>query len=280
MAPSADIQSTYTQGHHVTVLKSHASRTAAKNAAYLIPHIKTHFRILDVGCGPGSITVDLARLVPQGSIIGLDYSSVAVNAAKKLASDQGIKNAEFKTGDAYHLYWEDETFDVVHCHQCLIHMDDPGRVLKEMRRVCKKGGIVAAREADMGTLAIYPPTQRLEYLWDITRHSIRSGGGEPDAGRFLVAWAREAGFARSEVAVTGTVDIASTAEERRIIGTTHPDRLLSSEMGTKAIEAGILGLTTRQNLEDIAAAWKEWISDDDGFFALTQTEVLCRKDTS
>lgn len=149
MAPSADMTSNYTQGHHPTVLKSHNSRTASKCAAYLIPHIKPHYRILDIGCGPGSITLDLAELVPEGSVTAIDYSSTAINAAKENAAERGVKNCQFKVGDAYHLYWEDNTFDVVHCHQCLIHVDDPGRVLQEMRRVCKVGGIVAAREGEL-----------------------------------------------------------------------------------------------------------------------------------
>lgn len=131
--------------------------------------------------------------------------------------------------------------------------------------------------ADMGTLAIHPLRPGMQEMWDISVHSIRSGGGEPCAGRCLVAWSREAGFQRSEITVTGTVDVSSTPDERRAVGTQHPERLLSSDMGTKAIEAG---LATREDLENMAAAWKEWIDDDDGFFALSQTEILCRKNSS
>ena len=50
-------------------------RTAQACAAHLLSHILPHYRILDLGCGPGSITVDLARLVPDGHIIGVDIDT-------------------------------------------------------------------------------------------------------------------------------------------------------------------------------------------------------------
>ena len=51
-----------------------AERTAEDCATHLLPHLKPHYRILDVGCGPGSITVGLARYVPQGSVVGVDVN--------------------------------------------------------------------------------------------------------------------------------------------------------------------------------------------------------------
>ena len=58
---------TYIHGHHESVLRSHTSRTAANCAGYLLPSLRLHMRILDIGCGPGTITADLAKLVPQGA---------------------------------------------------------------------------------------------------------------------------------------------------------------------------------------------------------------------
>jgi ubiquinone/menaquinone biosynthesis C-methylase UbiE len=146
MAPSAEVFD-YRLGHQSTMLKSHSTRTTSKSDTDLTPQIKPHYRILDVGCGTGKTTLSLAKLVPNGSVVGIDFSSSAVATARQNASDEGIKNCQFKKSDAYHLYWEDNTFDMVHCNQCLIHLEDPGRVLGEMRRVCKVGGVVTARES-------------------------------------------------------------------------------------------------------------------------------------
>lgn len=139
----------YMMGHHPSVLKAHGNRTAARYAAYLLPNISQGDLILDVGCGPGSITLGLAERAPNGWTVGIDSGAGAIEAAKKNAEqNNGPENCEFKTGNAYTLEWDDGSFDVVHSHQCLIHLDDPVRVFKEMRRVCKVGGIVGVREGN------------------------------------------------------------------------------------------------------------------------------------
>src|SRR6188472_2086916 len=63
---------TYTHGHHESVLRSHEWRTAENSAAYLLPHLQPGMDLLDVGCGPGTITLDLARLVAPGHVVGVD----------------------------------------------------------------------------------------------------------------------------------------------------------------------------------------------------------------
>ena len=65
-------QATYSHGHHASVISTHARRTAANSAAFLLPHIQANHKILDLGCGPGTITADLAALVPQGNVMGID----------------------------------------------------------------------------------------------------------------------------------------------------------------------------------------------------------------
>jgi ubiquinone/menaquinone biosynthesis C-methylase UbiE len=149
MASEPRRSANYMMGHHPSVLKAHGHRTAAAYAAYLLPSIRPHDLILDVGCGPGTITVGLAERAPNGWTVGIDYGAAAIEAAKKNAEEnQGPKNCEFKTGNAYELEWDEESFDVVHAHQCLIHLDDPVKAFKEMRRVCKVGGIVGVREGN------------------------------------------------------------------------------------------------------------------------------------
>ncbi|KAF4186721.1 hypothetical protein CNMCM7927_005108 [Aspergillus lentulus] len=155
---------TYTHGHHPSVLRSHTWRTAANSAAYLLPHLRPDMHILDIGCGPGTITVDLARLVPQGHITGLELSPSVLEQARSLAADNAISNITFLSADANALPFPEGTFDLVLCHQVLQHVRDPVHILREMRRVTKEGGLVAARESDYAGFVWYPATPGLD-VW-------------------------------------------------------------------------------------------------------------------
>ncbi|RHZ62442.1 class I SAM-dependent methyltransferase [Aspergillus thermomutatus] len=175
---------TYTHGHHASVLRSHTWRTAANSAAYLLPHLRPDMRILDVGCGPGTITVDLARLVPNGHITGLERAPEVLPQARALAASHSLTNIDFVAGDANALPFADGTFDLVLCHQVLQHVRDPVHILREMRRVAKVGGLVAARESDYAGFVWYPETAGME-AWRATYLQVarawRSWGAEEDA---------------------------------------------------------------------------------------------------
>src|SRR3954451_6443557 len=80
---------TYTHGHPASVLRSHRWRTAENSAAYLLPRLRPGLDVLDVGCGPGTITLDLARIVGAGHAVGVDGAAAAVEAAKESAAGAG-----------------------------------------------------------------------------------------------------------------------------------------------------------------------------------------------
>src|SRR3981081_840532 len=90
---------TYTHGHHDAVLRSHRWRTAANSAAYLLPHLAAGQRLLDVGCGPGTLTVDLARRVAPGEVVGVDMAAAVVDEARSRAAEATVANTHFLTGD-------------------------------------------------------------------------------------------------------------------------------------------------------------------------------------
>src|ERR1043165_6861191 len=122
---------TYTHGHHSAVLRSHQWRTAENSAAYLLPHLKPGMTVLDVGCGPGSITADMARIVAPGKVTGIDSVGVLEAAVEAVA---GVSNVELAAGDVMALDYPDDSFDVVHAHQVLQHLADPVGALRETRR--------------------------------------------------------------------------------------------------------------------------------------------------
>ncbi|KAL0487018.1 methyltransferaseS [Acrasis kona] len=111
--------------------------------------------ILDVGCGPGTITIDLAELVPHGHVIGIDTSEETLQLARNAAVERGVKNVEFVLGDGNSLNYSNGSFDVVHAHQVLQHVNNPVRLLSEMKRVTRKGGVVAVRETDFDSMTAH-----------------------------------------------------------------------------------------------------------------------------
>jgi SAM-dependent methyltransferase len=261
----------YTHGFHESVLKAHTWRTVDNSAAYLVPLLKPGVSVLDIGCGPGTITVDFAKRVAPGKVVGLDAAPEIVERARGFAVDSRVENAEFVLGDAYALDFPDDQFDVAHAHQMLQHVADPVAVLREMRRVVRPDGVVAARDVDYAGILWYPLLPGLTKWRDLYEKVHRSNGGEPNAGRRLKAWALEAGFA--DVVSTASVWCFSSDSEREWWGTMWESRVLQSAFAGDAMGKD---LATQGDLEEIAAAWREWAAHPAGWLAMPHGEIVAR----
>jgi ubiquinone/menaquinone biosynthesis C-methylase UbiE len=261
----------YTHGHHESVLASHRWRTAANSAAYLLPYIAPDQAILDVGCGPGTITLDLARHASRGHVVGLDTGAGAISAARQAAARAGSSNVRFECGDVRALPYENATFDVVHAHQVLQHLADPVAALREMRRVCRPGGVVAARDADYAAMSWAPADPRLDRWQQLYRRVALENGAHPDAARHLLRWAHAAGF--TDVAPSAGVWCFATPEDRDWWGSTWARRIEESDLAVQAVSTG---LADRADLADIAAAWRSWAADRDGWFCVVHGEIVGR----
>jgi SAM-dependent methyltransferase len=261
----------YTHGHHDSVLRSHRWRTAENSAGHLLPHLRAGLTLLDVGCGPGTISTDLARRVRPGRVLAIDRATGVLDEARELAAAQRVDNIDFRVADVYELDLEPDTFDVVHAHQVLQHLSDPVRALTEMRRVCRPDGVVAVRDADYGAMTWYPPDPRLDRWQQVYRDVARGNDGDPDAGRRMLEWGQAAGFA--EVTSSASVWCFATPADRDWWGGMWADRVVESSTATQALERE---LTTAAELDDIARAWRAWIDADAGWFAVLHGELLCR----
>ncbi|MFS4104692.1 class I SAM-dependent methyltransferase [Streptomyces sp. PD-S100-1] len=263
----------YTHGHHESVLRSHTWRTAANSAAYLLGSLKPHMKVLDIGCGPGTITADLAELVPDGHVTGVDRAPGVLEQARATAAERGLENVEFAVADVHALDWPDDTFCVVHAHQVLQHVGDPVQALREMRRVTKPGGYVAVRDADYAAMTWYPQVPGLEDWLDLYERVARANGGEPDAGRRLRSWALAAGF--TDVTASSSTWTYATPEERQWWSGLWADRTLASAYAERATGGGH---ATEEQLRAVSEAWREWGRREDGWFAVLHGEILCRKE--
>ncbi|NJC23487.1 ubiquinone/menaquinone biosynthesis C-methylase UbiE [Arthrobacter pigmenti] len=259
----------YSHGHHSSVTSAHSERRAADSAGYLLDHLTSGMDLLDVGCGPGSITADFAALLDPGRVIGMDRSAEVVALAERTYA--GIDNLSFRTGNVYDLDLPDESVDVVHAHQVLQHLTDPVAALREMRRVTRPGGVIAVREADFHAIAWYPPTPELDEWMDTYQQLARSNRAEPDAGRHLLAWAHEAGL--TDVEASSSNWLYATPERRRRHAAAWAERVLSSAFAEQTLDRG---LSDRAALERMAAGWRRWGESTDGWFLIPCGEILVR----
>ena len=261
----------YTHGHSAAVLSAHSRRGAADSAAYLLAHLRAGMDLLDVGCGPASITADLTERVAPGRVVALDAAAGALEAARATLRERGLsEQVEVTSGDVMALPFEDASFDVVHAHQVLQHLADPVGALAEMRRVTRPGGIVAVRDAVYSAMTWFPEPAGMEQWRSVYMATARANGGEPDAGSRLLSWARAAGF--TDASASASTWCYATPADRAWQSQTWAQRCLTS-FGPRAVE---LGLADRADLETMAQAWRQWGDSEDAWFVVVHGEVLAR----
>lgn len=264
------IEHRYTHGHHCSVLRSHSNRTIANSAAYLAPHLHEDATLLDVGAGPGTITADFAGRVARVTATEINDAALALSRAH--AAEQGVMNVDFVVADVHALPFADGSFDIVHAHQVLQHVADPVQALREMARVAKPGGVVAVRDADYSGFIWYPQLPELDDWLSLYLTAARANGGEPDAGRRLLAWAHAAGL-RGGVASASVWNYADESS-RQWWGGMWADRILQSTLTTQLLDSG---MADHARLQSISDAWRAWAASPDGWFLLPNGELLWRK---
>lgn len=257
----------YTHGHQDAVLRAHRWRTVANSAAYLLPWLHAGKRLLDVGCGPGTLTADLARHVSPGQVVGVDMVDAVVAEAAEYAHAQGVANVEFRTGDFRDL--PDSGFDIVHAHQVLQHLQDPVGALRAMAARARPGGVVAARDGDYSGFVWAPADSGLD-AWRAIYHEVtRRNGAEPDAGRHLLGWARQAGL--HDARYTSSTWTFATPEERAWWGELWAERCVRSSLAQQAQDYGI---ATPAELAEAAAGWRRWSEAPDGVMVIPHGELV------
>ena len=201
----------------------------------------------------------------------LEVTEAALDLARAEIARRGLANVDFAVGDVHALDFPDDTFDVVHAHQVLQHVADPVAALREMRRVTRPGGVVAVRDSDYAAFAWYPQLPELDEWLDLYQRVARGNGGEPDAGRRLLAWAHAAGF--TEVTASSSTWCFATPADREWWGGMWADRVLKSDMAATALRTGA---ATQADLQRISDGWRAWAAHPDGWLSLLHGEVLAR----
>ncbi|TLD30845.1 hypothetical protein PspLS_02286 [Pyricularia sp. CBS 133598] len=280
-------------------------RTLDNAVPYLrevLESLPPNFAMLDVGLGPASITISIAKLYPQATIVGLDMPD-ALEIARENIKNAGVKNIQLVVGSALdiksvskypvvpggsksfdNLSPEASTlfkhgFDIVHTHQVHEHVRDPPRLMKELHDMAKPdGGLVCCRELDVGLSVMYPEEPILVKHGEMFAKLLIANGNDPHVGRKLVSNALKAGFKRENIkASIGTVAY-STLEERRIFARTmHTGFVTAEALRMNPEVCKVAGLTEEFALE-ACAAWRKWAEEaEDGFGTLGSGQVVCKR---
>lgn len=259
-APERPPGEAYTHGYNGQANRVMSQRTAATDAAFLLPHLRPGMRLLDCGCGPGSITVGLAGVVAPGEVVGVDIGPVQVEVARALAAAEGVANARFEVGSVYALPFPDASFEAAFAHTVLEHLADPVAALREVRRVLKPGGVIGVRDGDWGGRVIAPPSPLVEEGYALYARLWVLNGGNPNRGREHRALLREAGFGR--IVASASVSAQGTAEETRGVAALAHAQLSRPDFVARVVA---LGWADRDRLAQLAAAQLAWGDHPDAF---------------
>ena len=246
------------------------SRRASRQAAFFLPYLRSGMTLLDAGCGPGSITVDLAEIVAPAQVIGVDINEEHLNLATRYAHVRGVENVRFQPGDLTELAFTDGSFDAVFVHGVIEYLNAE-RAFSEIYRVLKLGGVVGARHGDFGGFLISPENPELIESFELVSRFLTHIGGDPHCGRNQFAVMRKVGFINLKVSAsydcwTETREAARAATQWMVkTGLDSADMLIA------------LGWTDRSQVEARNLAIRTWGENEDAFAAEAWGEAVARK---
>lgn len=242
-----------------------AGRSAERQAAFFLPHLKPGMTLLDCGCGPGTISMGLAERDPTIKVTGIDLSEDQVKRATASSAQQGISNVRFEVGSVYELPFPDDSFDGVFNNALFEHLADPADALRDIRRVLKIGGVLGIRAAAHNLDLVHPPDPKLTKLFDVYTKVLAKNGGNPGVGARLGAMMRKARF--SEVSMTASHDHYSAGSAAQVFA----EQLANIPILGQAVDLGII---TEDESQSISVAWRAWGAHRDAFLARTYGEAV------
>jgi ubiquinone/menaquinone biosynthesis C-methylase UbiE len=245
----------YTPGYTPNASDFMARRTVDTHGAFAIPLFSPGVDVVDLGCGPGSITNGIAAMVHPGTVIGVDRESSQIHLARAAARALDRSNCTFVVGSVTSITLDAHSADVVFAHALFEHLQDPPSVLTQVKRVLRDGGHIALRSPDWGGFIVHPDVDGLGAAIAAYEELQTRNGGDVHAGRKLASWIRQAGF--DDIRTTASYEIY---QDPSVIGD-YLARRLDAEPG-----AG-----------QHARAIRQWSHARDNVFMQAWVEVVGRK---
>ena len=247
-----------------------AKRRLVDEAQFLAPLLRKGLRVLDVGCGPGSMTRDIAERVTPGWVIGVDTNEDRVAMARQIARESNLQNVRFHVADAAALPLSASAVDIVFANGLVEHLQDPAVVVEEFYRVLRKGGRVALRSPDWGATILEPTSPTLRASIDLRNRWQRHHHGDPEAGRKLKGLLRRAGFTDITVRAEAMHEEPSTFRDymHRMLGDPELAALSTRH-----------GWSSSTDTADMISAWSAWATHPDAFASSFWCHAIANKST-
>ena len=262
----------YSMGFSDEIIDAYKRYTAQSHAAHLLPYLRPGLRLLDYGCGTGTISVGLAKAVDPGEMHGIDMEESQIEHARAVAGFQKQANAAFQVADVLDLPFEDGYFDVVHGHDVLLYVPDTQAALAELKRVLKPGGIISCREMIGESCFTEPDFGVIRKSWDMFEDLLAADDAHPQMGKELKKHLVEAGF--TNVHVTGAFQMYSTPADVLFIHAVANQWFLAPEITEAAIK---YGASTQELVDAIGEAYEKWKDDPGAVCGLAYGEAIAGK---
>ena len=161
--------------------------------------VSAGMRCIDVGCGGGAVTLEIARLVgPGGTVVGIDMDGVKLGLARQAAAERGLTNAEFRVGDVRD--WDEPGgYDAVYSRFLLQHLSEPAGLIGRMWAAVRDGGVLVVEDADFDGFCCDPANEGFELFLDAYRRVLARRGGDHAIGRRLYRYFLAAGIPDPQV---------------------------------------------------------------------------------
>lgn len=259
----------YTFGYSSGAIQTMASRTAEVHAKFFLPYLRAGMRVLDCGCGPGSITVGLAKAIAPGEAVGIDVEPAQLDMARTHATEQAVTNVRFGIDDICDLSFPDGAFDAVFGHTILMQFADPIRALAEVRRVLKPGGVVGFREPIFSSNLAEPRDSAQDELWKLFGRVLAHNGGDIDIGRRLAPLLQSMGF--GDLTMSASFSGGWTPEAKRAFYERCVQLCEEADFMKQAIALGWIGSDV---LAAMIAKLRAEGTDPVSFFATAWREIV------
>jgi SAM-dependent methyltransferase len=247
------------------------SRSAQTHAAFFVPHLKPGMKLLDCGCGPGTVTLGFAEIVAPGSAVGTDIEASQMALATDNAGKRNIQNARFEVASIYELPFADSSFDAVFMSALIGNLREPTRGLREAYRVLKPGGVIGVKEFDHGGDIVYPLEPAMAKYDELYRRLRAENGHNGESGRMIGALLLEAGFTDLDMSAT-----YETLSNPKVLQSAAQVFIgLLAESWSDAFTSR--GWATTADIQEMREAWLRFAEFPGALFVAAWCEAVARK---
>jgi ubiquinone/menaquinone biosynthesis C-methylase UbiE len=265
------------ESHQYTTTEDwNAQRRIETSAAFFVPHLRPGMRLLDCGCGPGSITLDFAEALAPGEVIGIDIEGETLARAKAAAAERNLPNVRFEKGDVYDLPFPDASFDAVWTSSILQWLNNPRGAMREIFRVLKPGGVYATRDRDRRGDVFGNSNRLVKRALDLHyRQNEYWSGGDLSIGGKMRAMIMRTGF-ENVTTVASYENHGEPGAARFMVG--MYDRALKVEERPWSVQIiKEKGWANDGGLARMIEAWRVWGDDLRSFYCICRVENVAWK---